>query len=68
VCDWFLGEQVVFEFFRECWIFAPNPLQNHGGMFFFLVAIVHKDCLEFFILANIRTLVVLTCSPFSVPA
>src|SRR3989344_4320133 len=53
-----LGEQVVLQLPGERRILAPDPLQHHRRMFLFLIAIVRKDCLEFFILARIGTLVV----------
>jgi hypothetical protein len=56
--DRFFGEQIVFELAGEPWVFAPNPLQHHGGMLLFLVSIVLKDGFEFRVLAGIRPLVV----------
>src|ERR1035437_10460124 len=57
----FFGEQVVFQFAGKFWVFTPNPLQQHGSVFFLLVSIVYKDRLEFHVLANISALVVPIC-------
>jgi hypothetical protein len=54
----FFGEQVVFQFARKPWVFAPNPLQQHGSVLFLLISIVRNDHLEFDVLACISTLVV----------
>ena len=58
MCDRFFGEQEVFELLGEYWVFAPNPLQQHGCMLLFLVSIMLKDCLELRVLAYISSLIV----------
>src|ERR1700690_1203065 len=58
MCNTFFGEQIVLEHLGKPWVFAPDPLQQHGGMLLFLVSIVLDDSLELRVFASIGTLVV----------
>ena len=55
----FLGrEEVVLQLLIETRVAAPDPLEHHRGMFFFLVAVVREDRGEFLVPANVDALVV----------
>jgi hypothetical protein len=54
VCDALIREQIVSQLLGEGRILSPYPLQNHRRMFLFLIAVMHEDGLQLWILAGIR--------------
>src|SRR3990172_3252889 len=56
--DRFLGKEIVTQFPVERRITAPDPLQHHGRVFLFLIAVMRKNGAQFGVLAGIDALVI----------
>jgi hypothetical protein len=55
----FICKQVILELVVECRGLASDPLQYHGRVFLFLIAVVGENGFQLFILAGIYPLIIL---------